>query len=367
MSKKRKRVYGTGSVYKNTPTARTFSVQWRDLEGVPHRRHGFLSRPEAETALQEELVKTHTTPTMFPNAKVALNVLAEPWFAARDRTHAAARSDRSRWATHLARALGHLRPADVSTAVLKSFVHAKIAAGVSGATLQLTVRLLSSFFTDLVEAKAVATNPVKDLPKKTKRLLRSAHSPEQTPFLTNQAVVLAAMGGAEAVAFAVGTYAGLRTSEVLGLTWENVDLANRKVRVCQQIVDGQVKTVLKDRAPRNTIIPDALAPVLTHYKEVSGGVGLLFPGYTKKKLSKALSKALLALGQPRMRWYHATRHTFASHWVINGGSIEVLKELLGHSSVLVTERYAHLRLNQFNAADLARFSQPAAIEVGQSL
>jgi site-specific recombinase XerD len=47
------------------------------------------------------------------------------------------------------------------------------------------------------------------------------------------------------------------------------------------------------------------------------------------------------------------RHTFASQWVLSGNSIYRLKEIMGHSSVQVTERYAHLT-NQLTDAELAR-------------
>jgi integrase len=46
--------------------------------------------------------------------------------------------------------------------------------------------------------------------------------------------------------------------------------------------------------------------------------------------------------------YQATRHTFASHWVMRGGAIEKLREVLGHSSVSVTERYSHLDAELFS-------------------
>ncbi len=39
---------------------------------------------------------------------------------------------------------------------------------------------------------------------------------------------------------------------------------------------------------------------------------------------------------------HDLRHTFASHWVMNGGSLEDLKEVLGHSTIAMTQKYAHL-------------------------
>jgi integrase len=57
--------------------------------------------------------------------------------------------------------------------------------------------------------------------------------------------------------------------------------------------------------------------------------------------------------RPRLNWYRCTRHTFASHRVMDGRPIEKLKEILGHSTVQVTERYAHLRVDLFGPADLA--------------
>lgn len=39
---------------------------------------------------------------------------------------------------------------------------------------------------------------------------------------------------------------------------------------------------------------------------------------------------------------HVLRHTFASHFIMNGGNIRTLQQLLGHSSLNVTMRYAHL-------------------------
>ena len=39
---------------------------------------------------------------------------------------------------------------------------------------------------------------------------------------------------------------------------------------------------------------------------------------------------------------HVLRHTFASHFVMNGGNILVLQKILGHSTVTMTMRYSHL-------------------------
>jgi integrase len=58
-------------------------------------------------------------------------------------------------------------------------------------------------------------------------------------------------------------------------------------------------------------------------------------------------------------WYESTRHTFASHYVMAGGTLEQLRDLLGHSTVTTTERYAHLVPNR-SEQERARFK----IDVG---
>ena len=58
---------------------------------------------------------------------------------------------------------------------------------------------------------------------------------------------------------------------------------------------------------------------------------------TRLPLWRACKKA----GLRQIGW-HALRHTFASHLVMRGASIKAVQELLGHSSIQMTMRYAHL-------------------------
>ncbi|MBI5488817.1 MAG: tyrosine-type recombinase/integrase [Deltaproteobacteria bacterium] len=54
-----------------------------------------------------------------------------------------------------------------------------------------------------------------------------------------------------------------------------------------------------------------------------------------------------------MTWYQVTRHTFASRYVMDGGSLEKLQMILGHASFGTTQRYAHMVPGRFDRKDFA--------------
>lgn len=61
-----------------------------------------------------------------------------------------------------------------------------------------------------------------------------------------------------------------------------------------------------------------------------------------KGLGKKIKSAREAAGTPEAV-FHISRHSFASHFIQNGGDIATLSELLAHSDISITKkRYAHL-------------------------
>ncbi len=265
-----------------------------------------------------------------------------------------------------------LRPDDVDPALLRKIIEAKLGEKLSSSTARLLIRLLSTFYSDLVERGIAARNPVKLLPRATRRLIRPAHDPRTTPFLqTTEEIrrVFLALPEPLNVAFAIGALGGLRTGEILALRWENVDLDTRRIHV-RESTGGP----LKDDDSRVVPIMDALHPLLTTWKVATGGVGQVVPTLRKggkrcdaHTMGVNLNATLEALKMPAVSWYQATRHTFASQWVMAGGSIEKLREVLGHSLVVVTERYAHLRTDLFGQADLARVAVDLSAATGKIL
>lgn len=58
-------------------------------------------------------------------------------------------------------------------------------------------------------------------------------------------------------------------------------------------------------------------------------------------LQHGFRKALVRAGLSDLH-FHDLRHTFASQWMMSGGELYALKDILGHKSIAMTQRYAHL-------------------------
>ena len=63
---------------------------------------------------------------------------------------------------------------------------------------------------------------------------------------------------------------------------------------------------------------------------------------------RALYKSGISL--PSGQAAHVLRHTFASHFVMNGGDILSLQKILGHSTITMTMRYSHLSADHLKDA-----------------
>ena len=149
------------------------------------------------------------------------------------------------------------------------------------------------------------------------------------------------------IALALGT--GMRLDEILHLEWTDIDLDRRLLAVHR----GRQGTVKSGKARRIPIL-DTLLPLLRARALQRGGAELVFPGAPGKFGAKAKPRskpgvgaayklALKRAGLDKKLRFHDLRHTFASHWVLDGGDIFRLSKILGHSSVTITQKvYAHL-------------------------
>ena len=370
---KRRRAKGLGTVYRR---GQMWSIAWVS-NGAKLYEHGFPAEDTARRVLAVKIgdLAAGRGGIKRPRATGPLTRLVDEWLEARKTTHRSANQDRLRWQKHLRPVIGRYAPDDVDISMLKKLIHAKLTDGMSPATVRLLIRLVSTLYSDLIDDGHATKNPAKLLPKATRKLLKPSYEPKRTPFIQKRQDIgrlyraLHETIPAVGIAYAVSALAGLRPGEVRALRWENVDL-DRRIIYVRESVDGPTK----DKDAREAPIVAALAEVLTDWSQKNRKTlvcpplrrsGEFLNAHTIWDALKDVCKQLKLFvtdgktGKARVpTFYEAGRHTFASQWVLSGGSIEKLREILGHSTVLVTERYTHLKPELFGAADLERANVP---------
>lgn len=135
---------------------------------------------------------------------------------------------------------------------------------------------------------------------------------------------------------------GMRFGEIIGLDWADVDMAKRIINVRRNKVMGLIGTP-KNGKVRSIAIAGDLHAFLSQMVKKSGPVFDLGDGrdLTHHLALNALKRACVRVGIRKISW-HTLRHTTASHLAAEGVPMNVVKELLGHSNILMTSKYAHL-------------------------
>lgn len=161
---------------------------------------------------------------------------------------------------------------------------------------------------------------------------------------------------------------GLRFGELLGLKWEAINLDKRLLTVQESIVRGIVGTP-KSGKIRHVSIANDLYTELLHWRQPRGRLFEVkgFENISARMATNALHRILKRVKLQRHTNWHMFRHTFASHLAMSGIPIPQIQKYMGHASILMTMRYAHLSpdvyansVNCFEAMEKAS-AQPALV------
>ena len=126
---------------------------------------------------------------------------------------------------------------------------------------------------------------------------------------------------------------GMRKGEILSLKWENVDLVRRIIYVLD------TKNGEKREIPINQKLKEIFSNIKPNSKSPYDFCKSNGQPYGEVKL--AFANAMEASRIANFR-FHDLRHTFVSHLVMAGIDLNTVRELLGHKSLTMTLRYAHL-------------------------
>ena len=206
---------------------------------------------------------------------------------------------------------------------------------VSPRTVNIELSCLRAMFNKAISWSKALQNPVKHvkmLSEKNRRL-RYLQEDEIGRLIANCADYLRPI-----VVMALNT--GMRKGEILNLKWEDVEMSTRIIYVVN------TKTDEKREIPVNTLLHAMLVELGTKSD------AYVFPndaGEPYVDIRKGFRTAMKKSHIGNFR-FHDLRHTFASQLVMKGVDLRTVQELLGHKSIEMTVRYAHLSPNHKQAA-----------------
>ena len=239
------------------------------------------------------------------------------------------------------RPLKNITPADVHAFIVDRKEQGKAAATING-----EVAHLSHMFTWANKLKLTTHNPCRDISK--------LKANKKDRYLSREEIdrVLAVCRGnlRDMVILALGT--GMRASEVLSLEREQVDL-KRKVAILPDTKNGDRRIVP---------LPEE---VVAMFQRRSVPLGQWFAtslANLEKRFRKAVARANL-----QGVTFHTLRHTFASHAIMAGVDLHTLAKILGHRTLQMTQRYAHLAPAHLQAASEKAARSIFAADVPQNV
>lgn len=137
---------------------------------------------------------------------------------------------------------------------------------------------------------------------------------------------------------------GMRIGELFGLPWENVSFSTQRIWIRQNLVNGVLGSPKSNRHRQVPLVPE-LAAALYPIREQRGFVFTKGGQPLTHELAwTAMRRLRKKAGLPNLKW-HALRHTFASLLVEKNVPLTTVQSLLGHSTIQMTMRYAHLSPN----------------------
>lgn len=215
----------------------------------------------------------------------------------------------------------------------------------SSITIDGYYRRLNTFLKFLVSECVISYNPLSkvDKPRVAKRLIQSFTSSEVHKMLHGfDTDTFIGRRNYTILSFLLST--GLRRSEYLGLNMQDVDLVN-----------GFIRVIGKGDKERLVPISKALSVILRKYVKAREqylkkriDTPAFFITKDGKRMSKGASNSVfrnlrLDLHLTGKRFSaHIWRHTFAKAFLLNGGDVFTLQELLGHAEVDTTKVYVNI-------------------------
>jgi len=237
-----------------------------------------------------------------------------------------------RFAVQLGKKLPELTTREIQEYILS------ILKKVSPETVNGRIRVYKVFYKFLATEIQIESDPMKSVQTvRVEKKVKPIVSPEQIGQILKQFDRRTFYGARDYCMILLTFDSMLRLSELLSIKLDNLDLKSRLVKVYG-------KGRKERRSPFSELTARKLRAYLTQHRKFLTG-DLLFPMkngnqiHTRRAYS-IFTKPAIKIG---IKLYpHLARHSGASQFIRSGGNPSVLQKILGHSSLLVTQKYIHL-------------------------
>ncbi|MCX6132599.1 MAG: site-specific integrase [Ignavibacteriales bacterium] len=237
--------------------------------------------------------------------------------------------------------VGDLQLATVSAQHIDLFRQRRIKQ-VSPITLNINLRALRSAFYYAIRWQILSSNPFTRVPL--------SRVPERDPIFFSSEDFKLIVGSIRQEWFRsiviLAACTGMRRGEIVNLRWKDVDLSQKVVRV-------HSSSTYRTKSGKRRVIPlNVIALQLLERLDHKTSEDYVFTIEGRRVrdlyLSRKFSQHVHRLGFPIGYHFHSLRHSFASWLVQNGAPIYEVQKLMGHSTIQVTEIYAHLAPSQLH-------------------
>jgi integrase/recombinase XerC len=246
---------------------------------------------------------------------------------------------------------GTLKLEKIDRLAVRSFMGYLYEKKLSGTSMRRKLSTLSSFFRFLCREGTLKNNVAKTVPAprvqnklpsyfSVDEMFRLLQLPEGEGFLPVR----------DRAMLELFYSCGLRISELVGLTLEEINLDSRMVKVLGK---GGKERLL----PLGRHCVEALKVYLSvrmdKIRKFDPGTDKLFlnhrgAGITVRGMRKVVEKYIKLGNFPGGVSPHSIRHSFATHLLEGGADLRSIQELLGHSSLSTTQKYTHLTLDRLS-------------------
>lgn len=239
---------------------------------------------------------------------------------------------------HIKDFMGDKRLDEVKPSHIELWQNYILEKGISAARVKKMRSVLYTMFNDAIKDEIIDKNPL--LVVKTPKIPKTKINPFTLEEIKK---ILFVSDGQYQNFYATAFFTGMRSGELIGLRWEDVDFDNMEIYIQRTIKMGEISTPKTDESTRTIDLLDSLLPYLKEQYKLTGTLNsYVFLNkydqhyYDIKRIRDTHWKRDLKTAGFEYRPIYHTRHSFATLMLSNNEDILWVSNMLGHTDSTMT-------------------------------